>query len=66
MPSSNHLKSGAFDASSVRVKGFVQIRCWFASRAQNASWSRSASATSASYAARPEIVACATVSALGG
>ena len=46
-PSSNHLKNGGFDSSSVCVNGLVQITFSRASRLQKAFGSFSASAQSA-------------------
>src|SRR5882672_12242596 len=64
-PSWNQRKNGAFDSSSVLVKGFDQSRFSRASRAQKPSKSRSASATILLYASMPEMFACLTNAGLG-
>src|SRR3954469_20913234 len=65
-PSWNQRKNGAFDSSSVLVKGLDHSSVSRARRAQKPSKSFSASAHSLRYASMPEMFACLTNSADGG
>src|SRR3954469_22522485 len=65
-PSWNQRKNGAFDSSSVLVKGLDHSSVSRARRAQKPSKSFSASATSLRYASMPEMFACLTNSGDGG
>src|SRR6218665_935805 len=65
-PSANHWKNGAFDASSVRVKGRLHCRWLRAWRAQKPSISWSASAHTPPYPDMPDTRAALTMASDGG